>query len=150
MNILVTVGTTRFDSLVEYIDSHFKNSIFSITFQIADGKYKPKNFPYFDYSENIDLYYNQSDFVVTHAGAGSIYKLLEKHKKIIIVPNLDRRDNHQLDIANFMSTNNYAISVADFDHLNKAFESIQGCEFSPFEKVDFNKTLEIINYCLPE
>lgn len=46
MKILVTVGTTRFDSLIKYIDETFADSAIEFTFQIADGKYEPINFPF--------------------------------------------------------------------------------------------------------
>ena len=90
MRILVTVGTTRFDSLIKYLDETFAGLDFEFTFQIADGKYEPVNFPFFTFSSDINTYYKESDLVICHAGAGTIYKLLESRKKVIIVPNTER------------------------------------------------------------
>ena len=144
MKVLVTVGTTRFDSLIKYIDEVFIDSGIAFTFQIADGKYEPVNFPYFTFSNDIETHYHGSDVVICHAGAGTIYKLLEIKKKIIIVPNTERRDNHQLDIAEYMGGNGYALTVTDFSFLKGAIEKISHLKLTPFKKHDFDKTREIV------
>ncbi|SHN01667.1 Glycosyltransferase family 28 C-terminal domain-containing protein [Cyclobacterium lianum] len=146
MKILVTVGTTRFDSLIKYLDELVLPSDMAFTFQIADGAYKPVNHPFFSFSEKIDQYYQSSDVIICHAGAGTIYKLLELRKRIIIVPNTERTDNHQLDIAAFMGNNGYALTVIDFDELFNALQQIKGIDLLPFEKHDFDKTGEILRF----
>jgi len=150
MKILVTVGTTRFDSLIKYLDEECIGLGHEITFQIADGKYKPVNFPFFRFNSEINTYYIASDLVICHAGAGTIYKLLELKKKIIIVPNTERVDNHQLDIAEFMATNGYAISINDFSELPEGILSASKSDMRVFEKHDFDKTQEIISFCLED
>lgn len=147
MKVLVTVGTTRFDSLIKYLDETFAGLSHAFTFQIADGKYIPVNFPYFRFSPDINTYYKASDLVICHAGAGTIYKLLEMKKKIIIVPNTERIDNHQLDIASYMAANGYAISVKDFSELPQGMQSATRSEMKIFEKHDFDKTREIMSFC---
>ena len=144
MRVLVTVGTTRFDSLIRYIDEVFADSLIAFTFQIADGKYEPVNFPFFTFSNDIETYYRESDLVICHAGAGTIYKLLEIKKKIIIVPNTERTDNHQLDITSYMGANGYALTVTDFTLLKDTIEKISHIKLIPFEKHDFDKTREIV------
>jgi beta-1,4-N-acetylglucosaminyltransferase len=144
MKVLVTVGTTRFDSLIKYIDEVFADSFIAFTFQIADGKYEPVNFPFFTFSNDIETYYRESDLVICHAGAGTIYKLLEIKKKIIIVPNTERTDNHQLDITSYMGANGYALTVTDFTLLKDTIEKISHIKLIPFEKHDFDKTREIV------
>jgi beta-1,4-N-acetylglucosaminyltransferase len=148
MRVLVTVGTTRFDSLIKYIDEVFAESPIKFTFQIADGKYEPVNFPFFTFSNDIDVHYRESDLVICHAGAGTIYKLLEIKKKIIIIPNTERTDNHQLDIAAYMGENGYAITVTDFSLLKDTIKEISQIKLIPFEKHDFDKTREIVLLCL--
>lgn len=145
--VFVTVGTTRFDSLIEFIDNNFANDKYNIIMQISDGRYKPKRFESFQYSDNIDEIYNNSEIIITHAGAGSIYKLLELRKKIVIVPNLERKDSHQTDIASFMHNNSYALVCNRFEELPSILEKIQTIEFKLFNKVDFFKTTEILEYC---
>jgi len=150
MKVLVTVGTTRFDSLIKYIDETFAESSIEFTFQIADGKYEPVNFPFFTFGPDIETYYNESDMVICHAGAGTIYKLLEIRKKIIIVPNTERIDNHQLDIADYMGTHGYAITIKDFSFLSEAIQKGTQGELISFVKHDFDKTREIVLFSLGE
>lgn len=146
MKILVTLGTTKFDSLIEYIDKNISNENYNITLQIADGIYKPKNFNYFTYKEDIEKYYKESDIIICHAGAGTIYRLLELKKKIIIVPNLDRIDNHQSDIATFMSKNNFALALEKYNELDDLLLKINNTSLEIFKKESFFKAQEIIDF----
>jgi beta-1,4-N-acetylglucosaminyltransferase len=150
MKILVTLGTTRFDSLIEFIDNNILNEDYDIIMQIADGIYKPKNFKYFNYTEDIDIYYKESDLIICHAGAGTIYQLLEMKKKLIIVPNLDRIDKHQSDISDFMSKYNYALSIENYNELSKIIEISKDIELIEFTKDPFFKVKEIIDFVVKE
>lgn len=140
MKILVTVGTTSFDSMIEAADKcAAKLDDHQFTFQIADGRYIPQYGDYFNFSDSISDYYSQSDGIITHAGAGSTYKLLELRKKIIVVPNLDRVDKHQSDIANFLEENNYALVVWKLSNLQEILNSIDDFQPTIFEKQHFLK-----------
>jgi beta-1,4-N-acetylglucosaminyltransferase len=137
MKILVTVGTTIFDSLIKFIDEKFHKNEYEIIFQISEGKYTPKNFSYFRYSENIDFYYENCDVVITHAGAGSVYRLLELKKKIIIIPNIERVDKHQVEIAEYMNENGHALMCSDINEINFYIDKIMNAELKFFKKEDF-------------
>lgn len=146
MKIFATVGTTRFDNLIKAIDDSLDKNIYDVTMQISDGNYKPKNFKYIEYTDEIKKYFLESDIVITHAGAGSIYELLELGKKIIIVPNLDRIDKHQTDISDYMDRNGYAKALNSFDSLKDTVEYVKTHEFKKFTKNNFFKTDEILEY----
>jgi len=146
IKVFVTVGTTEFDSLIKYIDENFINSGYEIKMQIADGNYIPKNFFYFRFDENIERFYKESDVIITHAGAGTIYRLLELGRRFIIVPNLERKDKHQLDIANFMKINNYAKVVINFSEMESAIKDVLLRKFKKFEKEKFFLAKEIIRF----
>lgn len=146
----MTVGTTRFDGLVKYLDSNFLDSDLNFTFQIADGLYIPLNYNYFKFNSQIDNYYDSADVVVTHAGAGSIYRLLETNKRMVIVPNVERRDAHQLDISRYMHKNNYAISVEKFEDILSAIEFAATASFKRFNKERFFKAGEILSYLIDD
>ena len=144
MNILVTVGTTCFDSMIDAVDkcaAELKQHQF--VFQTADGHYKPLHGKYFDFVDSIDDYYHNSDIIITHAGAGSTYKLLELRKKIVVVPNLERVDKHQSDIARFLEDNNYALVVWDLNTLLDILRSLDNFHPSTYEKEPFFKAEEI-------
>lgn len=145
MKIFVTVGTTAFDELIETIDTSKMKHDFIL--QISKkSKYKPKNYPYFDFTDDIEMYYSQADAIVTHSGAGSVYRLLELKKKIIIVPNLLRVDKHQSDLSNFMKKNHYAIVCDDIKYINKSIEDIEKYEFREYRFDPFFKASEILEF----
>jgi len=149
MNVFVTVGTTSFDRLVKASDecaSIIKE--YDFIFQIADGSYTPLNGSSFGFVDSVDSYYNHSDIVITHAGAGSVYNLLELHKKLVVVPNLERVDKHQRDLAGFLEENNYALVVWDLDRLLNILKSVKAFQPAKFEKDPFFKYEEIASYLL--
>lgn len=136
MNILITVGTTSFDELIKFCDLEFsKYTHFNITMQIAQGRYIPQNFEYFKFSNSIDNYYENADVIICHAGAGTIYKLLELQKLLIVVPNLNRVDNHQLEITRFLAENNFAYCCHKMTDLGRIIEKdIQEKQLSQYLK----------------
>ena len=146
-NIFVSVGTTPFDELIKYVDKEVLDK--EIICQISNfAKYKPKNHKYFGFTKNIDEYYNWADLVVCHAGAGTVYKLLEMRKKIIVVPNTYRIDKHQNDLSRFIEEKNYALVCHDIDKLKYFIE--QSSEFTPnqFLEKKFFVTDEILELFL--
>ena len=150
MKIFVTVGTTKFDSLIKYIDTESVFYNLSVEFQIANGKYIPKTHPYFTFIDGNSIVkkYQESDVIITHAGAGTIYKLLELKKKIIVVPNLERSDKHQMDIARYVSENKYALVAYSLTQLEMFLNSIYDYDFKEFNKKNFFKAEEILGYIL--
>jgi beta-1,4-N-acetylglucosaminyltransferase len=150
MKILVTVGTTKFESLIKYIDIEMHNSNWNIELQIADGKYIPRNYPYFLYLNNCEINkkYADAELIITHAGCGTIYKLLEMRKKLIIVPNLERSDKHQLDLANYIDKNNFALVAYSLVKIEYLIKLSSNYNFRIFTKDNFFKADEIIDYIL--
>lgn len=142
MKVLVTVGTTPFNSLIEHI----------LTLNLADAKIQYAD-PIYDglglnggaFLDNIDDEYAYADIIITHSGAGSTYKLLEMGKKIISIPNTERIDTHQLELADYLKKNNYAIVLHDINDLRQALLDVSN--FSPRKYVvdSFFKFNEIAN-----
>lgn len=137
--IFITVGTTEFDSLIKAIDTAFVNqSEYFFTAQISSSaNYKPINFEFFEFSSDIERYIDEADFIITHAGAGSVYSMLEKGKKLIVVPNLSRIDHHQKELANYVNKNNFAIACKKLDELPTLIKSMENKEFSSYLKESF-------------
>lgn len=145
--IFVTVGTTSFDSLVKAMDNiAYKNEEYDFVFQKASGSYLPVNGHYFEFTDSINHFYEQSSVIVTHAGAGTIYKLLELRKKIIIFPNLDRIDKHQSDIANFMDKNGHVLVAWTKKELEDAIYYCSEFNPIPYVKNEFFKFKEIADF----
>ena len=147
MKIFVTVGTTTFDSMVQRLDLA-ANSLpeFEFIFQISKGNYKPKNGVSFSFSEEIYDYYIDSDLIVTHAGAGSIFKLLELEKKILVVPNLDRIDKHQSDIAAYMERNNHLLVAWSLDEIDDILAKARSFTPTKYKKNSFFMYKDIASF----
>ena len=76
MNIFVTVGTFKFDSLIKKVDSLAEYTGFNIVCQIGEGLYLPKHCKYFRFKNSISEFVEKADIIITHAGAGTVYSLL--------------------------------------------------------------------------
>lgn len=144
MKYLITVGTTSFDPLVEYLDLNLDPSRVEVVFQIANGSYVPKNFNSFPFIDSILSKYD--DFiVVTHAGAGTVFKLLETERKFIAIPNLSRKDHHQLELANFLKKYNYAEVCFNYAEVVDVIDSkkLMQTSYCSYEKEVFFKGVDI-------
>jgi beta-1,4-N-acetylglucosaminyltransferase len=135
--ILVTIGTTSFDALIEQIDTSFPKEI-ELIFQKADGKYNPVNFPFFTFTKNIDEYYHQSEIIICHAGAGTIYKLLEMGKKLIVAPNMTRSDPHQKEMAEFIEKNKYGVVCWDMEDILFSLKKVTSFKPIKYQKPKFS------------
>lgn len=116
MKIFVTVGHTRFDSLFKQIDQINRDEWHFIS-QMYDGNYTPKNGKSITYTDDIFSYYDNADVVITHAGAGTVYNLLEMGKTIIVVANTDRIDTHQEDLIRYVEDGKFAQVCRDLADL---------------------------------
>jgi beta-1,4-N-acetylglucosaminyltransferase len=139
MKVLVTVGSTVFDSLVSVLDK--KCDSVNMLFQLSNGKYTPVNHDFKRFIPNIDSEYKKYDLVVTHAGAGSVYALLEKGKQILVVPNLERDDDHQKELAQFVEENNFGtvmtIEELKASDLDSVFKLVMAKEAARYTKAPF-------------
>lgn len=108
----ITVGTTKFDRLCEYIltiaviKALKKLGCEKITFQIGNSNAEPGEFvkdgisiSLYRYKDSIYQDIADADFVISHAGAGSCIEVLEAKKPLLVVVNEDLMDNHQLELA---------------------------------------------------
>jgi beta-1,4-N-acetylglucosaminyltransferase len=145
---LVTVGTTTFDSLISSLDQ--PSIDVELTFQIAGGGYIPVNHPYKRFIKDIKLIYSDFDFIITHAGAGSVYNLLEAGLKMAVVANLDRSDQHQLELSHFIKESNfsavYSVEQIRVLSLETLAVEIQSYETVPYKKESFFKGKEILDF----
>lgn len=123
MNIFVTVGHTRFDSLFKQIDKiqHYDWNVIS---QMYDGSYIPKSGEHISYTHDIGAYYENADVVITHAGAGTVYNLLEMGKPIIVVANSDRIDTHQEDLIRYVEDSHFAQVCRDLNELEGLLNNV--------------------------
>ena len=150
--ILVTLGTQdkSFDRLLAAIDKAIENKIIKDKVIVQAGftykTYKSKNMEMFDYvdTKTMNDLVKQSDFIISHAGAGSILTALENNKKIIVVPRQSKygehNNDHQIEIAEEFSKDGHVIYLKDLDKLGDAIDKIK--EFVPTE---MNHNEELLN-----
>ena len=142
MKIFATVGSTRYDSLFVAIEKALTENDEAI-FQIADGEYTNPSVTIIKFVADIHNYYQDADLIITHAGAGSVYNLLEMGKKIIVVQNTERLDPHQSDLVRFVASNNYGLGCYEPSEVIEKIQ--QSHSFTPktYQKNEFFKTKEI-------
>jgi beta-1,4-N-acetylglucosaminyltransferase len=97
VRILVVVGSGEFDELVEQVD-RLRRPEHVFTLQIGLGAYQPRRHPWFRFTDDLAPFYLEADLVISHGGMGTILECLQASKKLIAVPNLHRKDHHQLEI----------------------------------------------------
>jgi len=132
MRIFVTVGTGKFDLLIKEVDTIALKFNPTIIAQIGKGKFIPKNITYFRFKESLMDEYQKADLIIAHAGAGTTYEVLGLGKKIIIVPNLNRTDSHQLDIVKKLSEEGYLIGCKKINDLSKILKDIKNTKFKKY------------------
>lgn len=144
MKIFITTGTSAFNSLIISADQNFPHN-WSCIAQIGPGSYIPR-FRSFQYTDEIYNFYREADVVVTHAGAGSVYSLLELGVHTVVVPNTDRLDKHQSEIAHYVEENKYASVCWSLSGLKDKIINCRECNMRPYKKDSFFKSEEIKSY----
>lgn len=125
MNLLVSVGSTRFDSLIEEIcSSSFLRMLedegfTSITIQhgkspiLIEESTKILKIQTFSYIDHITFisFMDSSQFIIAHCGSGIILDYLKSkdkkiynQKKLFLVPNHLLMDDHQVELGKEIST----------------------------------------------
>lgn len=84
-------------------------------------------------NEEIDRLYDQADYIITHAGAGSMIQSLKKGKKTIAVPRLakygEHVNDHQIELASKLEALGYLLVYHDGDNIKEVFEKAK--QFEP-------------------
>ncbi|RDB24185.1 tRNA (carboxymethyluridine(34)-5-O)-methyltransferase [Hypsizygus marmoreus] len=121
MLVFVTVGSTRFDSLVQAVLSlpvlsslrlrgytelvvQCGNSAFELASSISQGENliverEGITVELWKFKPSLDKEYERADLVISHAGSGTILDVLRLGKPLIVVPNPTLLDNHQEELS---------------------------------------------------
>ena len=116
MEILLLSGSTvspAFDDLFLRISADAR-----VIYQRPDTEEMKPHLDVFPWFENLETMIREVDLVITHAGAGNVFELLEiGSKPFIVVPNTQRSDKHQTELAWFLK-NKDLCPVVSPDQLN--------------------------------
>ncbi|KAL0230060.1 hypothetical protein PCE1_003624 [Barthelona sp. PCE] len=105
--VLVTVGTTKFDDLVElFLDSrpdnliqYFERQNVRLIVQYGRSELEiPENDVFQQFIPNFTECIGRSNIVITAGGAGTITECLERNVYTIAIPNETLMGNHQLEL----------------------------------------------------
>lgn len=148
INVFITVGTTPFDELIRFCDENIDSNKFEVLAQVSNfSKYEVQNIKSIEFSANIKELYSEYDIIISHAGAGSVYNLLEMNKKCIFIGNFTMKDNHQDDICKFVQENNYAevLDIRSYQNINKLIDKVINKNFTLYSSRKSGLVEEIYN-----
>ncbi|XP_018589246.1 UDP-N-acetylglucosamine transferase subunit ALG13 homolog isoform X2 [Scleropages formosus] len=110
--VFVTVGTTRFDELIEAVTSReavqalLSRGYKQLVLQVGRGSLLPgpdscpgMRVHSFRFKDSIAADIRRADLVISHAGAGSCLETLGAGRPLLVVVNDRLMDNHQLELA---------------------------------------------------
>ena len=144
--IFVTVGTTAFDLLIKSVDEISNQIKEEIICQIADGKYIPKNCEHFRFKSSLEREFKNADLIICHGGAGTLFNLMALNKKVIAVPNLERKDKHQTDLIDALSEGNYIIACYELSNLKTKIMDSRNIILKVYENPECRIAEEIVKF----
>lgn len=164
MLVFVTVGSTRFDALVEATisetvlstlrDSGYDRLILQRGNSVIESEeFNEENCTIQRYGVGIEIWRfkpsiqaecEQADLVISHAGSGTILDVLRLGKPLIVVPNPTLLDNHQEELASALQILGHlkATSIQDLASTIASFEPCNLVPFPPFDGTKFSKLVD--------
>lgn len=131
MRILVVVGSGEFEELVQQVDRLCRPE-HHFTLQIGLGAYEPRTHPWFRFTDDLAPFYGEADLVISHGGMGTILECLQAEKKLIAVPNLHRKDRHQLEIVKELARQGHLLWCPDPSQIGPFVDRAEAYPFAPY------------------
>ena len=132
--IFVSLGTQdkSFTRLVEKIEELKKSGKIKeeVVVQLGSTQYKSEYIKCIDFMsmEEFDKYLQNSRYLITHGGVGTILTALKYNKKVIAVPRLSKYNehvnDHQLELIEAFSLDNYILGCKTLDDLEENINKI--------------------------
>lgn len=142
--VFVTVGTTRFDELIESVTSSEVTQVLKargytrLVLQVGSGSFLPDadscaplSVEAFRFKDSIAADMRQADLVISHAGAGSCLEALGAGKPLLVVVNDKLMDNHQLELARQLYTDRHLL-YCSCSNLTETLKSMDLSVLQPF------------------
>lgn len=154
--ILVTLGTQdkEFTRLLVAIDELIDKKIIKeeVIVQAGYTKYKSKNMKIFDYvpKKKMESLIEESSFIISHAGVGTVFDCLKKNKKVIAVPRLSKynehTNDHQLELVKEFTKANLILPLYDMKDLKEVIKKVKTFKPDKYESNNINMINLIGNY----
>ncbi|KZT26267.1 glycosyltransferase family 1 protein [Neolentinus lepideus HHB14362 ss-1] len=161
MRVFVTVGSTRFDPLIEaslstaVLQALHSRGYTDITVQCGSSRGAGDlalpseagtaslmkdgvSVEAWRFKPSLQDEYERADLIISHAGSGTILDVLRMGKTLIVVPNPTLLDNHQAELAEALAARGhlYAAVISD---LPRVIELMDGSKLVPFPQFDGSK-----------
>ncbi|XP_062512304.1 UDP-N-acetylglucosamine transferase subunit ALG13 homolog [Corticium candelabrum] len=120
--VFVTVGTTKFDELIETVTSDSIKKVLlerdydRLLLQIGRGSFEPvssKDSSFvvesYQFKNSLSVDLQEAKLVISHAGAGCILETLDVGKPLVVVVNEKLMDNHQFELARRLHKDNHLL-----------------------------------------
>ncbi|MBQ8434817.1 MAG: glycosyl transferase [Oscillospiraceae bacterium] len=155
--IFVAVGTQKFqlNRLLMKIDELIESGKIkgdNVFAQTGHSDYVPKHYQYkkFLNKNEFDSCISECEILITHSGVGTIIAGMKCKKPIIVFPRLakfkEHVDDHQLQIADSFSEQNFVLLCNENDDLMELIEKTKVTVFSVYNSQKNNVIDEIRRY----
>ncbi|KAL1742250.1 glycosyltransferase family 1 protein [Schizophyllum fasciatum] len=167
MLAFVTVGSTRFDALVQaactdaVLDALAAKGYRHLVVQAGNSDFEHGarlhgsgtsartrshgiEQEYYRFKPSLREDYERADLVISHAGSGTILDVLRIPKPLIIVPNPTLLDNHQQELADVLEQQGHLVASTPgtLAHDIASFDATSLTPFPPFDGSRFARILD--------
>ena len=151
--LLITVGTTKFEKLIENIDKDdfykmaIQHGFNKIIIQKGTGEYIPKNYTKYEKDINVQVstilknfenVIKSSELIISHGGAGIILESLRNKKKVIVCVNDLLMDNNQVELASSLDKEGYVRYAKKLENITKEVEDVLNGKIKIKDYPEFN------------
>ena len=159
--ILITVGTTKFENLIKAIDTEkfyemiIKYKFTKIIIQKGTGEYIPKIYEKYKDKINIQVstllnnfenIIKTSELIISHGGAGIILESLKNKRKLIVCVNDELMDNHQIELASSLDKEGYVHYCRKVNDIVDDIESLLNNkkQIKPYPEINYEAIPNLI------
>ncbi|NBK98634.1 MAG: exopolysaccharide biosynthesis protein [Erysipelotrichia bacterium] len=140
--IFVTLGTQdkTFERLLKKLDEMIEKGILKdeIIVQAGSTKYQSKHMQIFDFidMDTFNHYIEDCDFMITHAGVGTIINGINHGKKVLAVARREKygehENDHQVEITTKFNDLGYIVGCTEVDEIEEKFPLLDGLKVKPY------------------
>ena len=139
--ILVLCGTQKqsFTRMIKEVEKLSDDYEIEIIVQAGHNTYSSEKMKIFDFisQEELSEFYEKANYIITHAGAGSMFQAIKAEKKTIAFPRLQKYnehvDDHQLQLAEKLKNLGYLLTFNDGDDIVEVFNEVKKFKPTPYE-----------------
>ncbi|MFX1261498.1 MAG: glycosyltransferase [Promethearchaeota archaeon] len=133
--IFVTVGSARFDPLIQRMDELVGEGALadSVIAQIGRGSYVPVNIRYFRFLKSLVPAYDVAEVIVSTGGVGTTIECIKRGLRFVVVENTTLMEGHQVELIREIARRGHLVWCQDLDNLPHCIEEAKTREFRPYK-----------------